>query len=83
MGICNFMSALEMGVSVRRGGNGAARMLGMLPALCAHASCEFDEQKAAPNNSKKNGLPRKGSPPFLLVISPAVHRACEGVELIS
>lgn len=77
------MSALEMGMSVKKRGSGAARMLGMLPALCAYASHEGDEQKPAPSNSRRSGLPCSGSPLFLLVISPAVHRACEGVGEIS
>lgn len=58
-------------------------ILGILAALCAHASHEGEEQKPALSNSKRSGLPRRGSPPFLQGISPAVHRACEEVERIS
>lgn len=38
MGICNFLPALESGMSAGKGGGAAARMLDMLPTLCACAS---------------------------------------------
>lgn len=63
---------------LEREGVEAVRMLGVLPALCAHSSHEGDEQKPAPSDSRRSVLPCRGNPPFLLIISPTVHRACEG-----
>lgn len=78
MGICNFMPALEIGMSAGKGGGGAARMLDMLPALCACASHEGDKTQGGTQEFKRWAtLKRQPTPPVGTL--PAVHRACEGV----
>lgn len=57
-------AALEMGMSAGKGGSGAARMLDMLPALCACANHEGDEAKAGAQEFKGwASLKRQLTPP--------------------
>lgn len=69
MGICSFMPALEIGMSAGKGGGGAARMLDVLPALCACASREGDKTKAGAQEFKEWAYLKRQLTPAVVPLS--------------